>query len=171
MSDNKNTMPTEALNKISEAATKAAKAAKSAAVALSVFSEIKWREEQKTFENHMKEKILEANKKKNPYDIFANYPTHKQTLSVQEIERAARMTQPLPKPIFRKIELGSPLIDGNYIHRKIAANCVDMTDEIILRAIIEMAKDEGIQELYLLDKEFVLNALKKALAERSKTND
>lgn len=158
----------EALKKTAEAATKSAK---SAAVALSVFSEIEWREKQKKFENYMKEKILEDKKHKIPYDIFTDYPTHKTTLSVQEIEKVARMAQPLPKPKFRKIELSSPQIDGDYIYRKIAANCVDMTDEIILRAIIEMAKDEGIQELYLLDKAFVLNALKKAIAEEERRNN
>lgn len=159
---------TEALKKVSEASIEAAK---SAAVALSVFSEIEWREKQKKLENYMKEKILEDKKHKIPYDIFTDYPTHKTTLSVQEMERAARMTQPLPKPIFRKIELSPPQIDGDYIYRKVAANCVDMTDETILRAIIEMAKDDGIQELYLLDKKFVLNALKKAIVEEERSSN
>ena len=56
--------------------------------------------------------------------------------------------------------------DGMYsIQRKILAKCVDMADDAIVKAVIEVAKENCISDLYLLDKTFVVNALTKAINE------
>lgn len=72
---------------------------------------------------------------------------------------------------FKRIKLSEPKIeciegDTYRIAGEIAANCVDMADKVIVEAVIAMCKDEGVTELYLLDKTFVLNAIEKALKER-----
>lgn len=74
---------------------------------------------------------------------MAEYPLQKIKLSDSKVER---------------IEGDTYRIAG-----KIAANCVDMADKVIVEAIIAMCKDEGVTELYLLDKKFLLNAIEKAL--------
>lgn len=45
---------------------------------------------------------------------------------------------------------------------KIHAQVVDMTDDVIVNAAIEAATEAGITDLYLLDKTFVVDALKRA---------
>lgn len=52
------------------------------------------------------------------------------------------------------------------IVQKIHAQCVDMTEKAIVEAITRTAKEAGITDLYLLDKKFVVNALKKAIDEQ-----
>lgn len=49
----------------------------------------------------------------------------------------------------------------------IAAKVADMTDSAIVEAIIEFAQKEGITDLYLMDKRFVMEALTEKL-EREK---
>ena len=49
----------------------------------------------------------------------------------------------------------------------IAAKVADMTDSAIVEAIIEFAQKEGIADLYLMDKRFVMEALTEKL-EREK---
>lgn len=53
------------------------------------------------------------------------------------------------------------------IYRSFVAQCVDMSDKAILEAIVATAKAEGVTDLFLLDKAFVMNALKKALNEEN----
>lgn len=53
------------------------------------------------------------------------------------------------------------------LHRQFAAQCVDISDKVILEAVIATAKAEGITDLFLLDKAFVMSALKKALNEEN----
>lgn len=49
------------------------------------------------------------------------------------------------------------------IFMRICAQAIDMTDDAIVQTCIEVAREEGITDLYLLDKEFIANALKRAL--------
>ena len=71
--------------------------------------------------------------------------------------------------IMERIDLTPPTMnfsnDVYSISQKIAAHCIDMADETIFKAIVSTAKAEGISQLFLLDKEFVMNALRKAIAE------
>ena len=46
---------------------------------------------------------------------------------------------------------------------KIAAQVADLTDKAITEAIIEAAKREGITDLYLIDKPFILEAIKEKM--------
>lgn len=58
------------------------------------------------------------------------------------------------------------VVDDCKIRKNIVAQIVDMTDKVILEAVIEFAKSEGITDLYLLDKEFVKTALEREIAKR-----
>ena len=75
-------------------------------------------------------------------------------------------------PKMARIDLALPTMsienDVYTINQKIAAHCIDMADETIMKAIISTAKSEGISQLFLLDKEFVMNALRKAIAEHER---
>ena len=48
--------------------------------------------------------------------------------------------------------------DHGVFVKKIAAEVIDMRDEMIVQACIRAAREAGISDLYLLDKTFVLNA-------------
>lgn len=53
---------------------------------------------------------------------------------------------------------------GVYSYReKIMAECVNMQEDAIVRAVIRAAMDEGVTDLYLLDKKFVIDALVTAI--------
>ena len=58
------------------------------------------------------------------------------------------------------------VVDDNKFRINIAAQIVNMADEVVLEAIIEFAKSEGIKDLYLLDKEFVKTALEREITRR-----
>lgn len=47
--------------------------------------------------------------------------------------------------------------------QKVAAMIADKTDEMLVNTIKECARKEGITQLYLLDKRFIVNALKDAI--------
>ena len=46
---------------------------------------------------------------------------------------------------------------------KIMASIVDIKNETIVKAVIDTARSEGIEDLIILDKEFVLRAIKNEL--------
>ena len=52
------------------------------------------------------------------------------------------------------------------LSRKIHASVMDQVDDTILKTIINCAKEEGVDDLYLLDKEFVMSAIKHELERR-----
>lgn len=62
----------------------------------------------------------------------------------------------------KQIDLFDPCTNP-YTIGKISAIIADMTDNAIYEAIIKMAKEEGITDLYLMDKKFVFEALKEKL--------
>lgn len=68
---------------------------------------------------------------------------------------------------FEKFNMNAPemkFIDGSFkIKEKVAAQCVEMADEAIVKAVIDCAKENGITQLYLLDKDFVVTALQDAI--------
>ncbi len=64
------------------------------------------------------------------------------------------------------INLGSGRLDdsgGAYV-QKLMAVCVDKTEENIVEACIACAKEEGITDLYILDRQFVIDALREKKA-------
>lgn len=44
-----------------------------------------------------------------------------------------------------------------------AAQMVEKTDEVLIQAIIESAKEAGVTDLYLLDKKFILEAIQEKM--------
>ena len=46
---------------------------------------------------------------------------------------------------------------------KAAAQVADMTDQIIVDAIIDVARAEGITDLYLIDKKFIMDAIREKM--------
>lgn len=63
-----------------------------------------------------------------------------------------------------KLGRGTISIDDHMLGvvHNIDAQVVDMVDDVIVRACVEAAKEAGITDLYLLDKTFVVDALKRA---------
>lgn len=45
------------------------------------------------------------------------------------------------------------------VEAKVAAQVIDMSEDAIVQAVINAAKEEGVTDLYLMDKKFVLDAL------------
>lgn len=50
----------------------------------------------------------------------------------------------------------------SYIN-KVQARVIEMHDTAIYQAIVEEARKEGINDLYLLDKEFVIDAIREKI--------
>lgn len=62
------------------------------------------------------------------------------------------------------IHLEQPIeFDTGSVIRKMAAQVADMADTVIYQTIVAAAKEEGITDLYILDKQFVLSALREKL--------
>ena len=61
---------------------------------------------------------------------------------------------PIQPPVFNP---ENPFAD---ICTKVGARVADTFDDLVMKAIYEEAKKEGINYLYLLDKTFIMNALK-----------
>lgn len=47
--------------------------------------------------------------------------------------------------------------------QRIRAAAIDMTDNLIVQAITQAAKEEGVTDLYLIDKKFAADAIKEKL--------
>lgn len=76
------------------------------------------------------------------------------------------MSEPLEHII---LESKFPDIENNIstITKKIHAKLVDAQEEAVYRAIVDEAIKNGITDLFLLDKEFVLNALTKQVPKKA----
>ena len=76
------------------------------------------------------------------------------------------MAELKPYP-FEHFNMNAPELqfeDGIFkMKQKIYAECVDMKEEAILAAIIRAAEKAGVTELFLLDKQFVTDALEVAI--------
>ena len=57
------------------------------------------------------------------------------------------------------------------LNEKIAANCMSLVDNEIVKAAVKAAREEGITDLILMDKDFVLRALKNELERYYKENE
>lgn len=68
--------------------------------------------------------------------------------------------------------LNTPVVDtyGMTVTFRYAAEVCDMADKAILEAVVDAARKDGITELYLLDKTFVLEAIRDKLSERLLAN-
>jgi|GEM_PF-6914088 len=64
------------------------------------------------------------------------------------------------------ISFENPLDYNSYIIQKISAVVADTTDKAIVEAIIEDAKNDGVDELYLMDKHFIRNAIEKQMPKK-----
>lgn len=58
----------------------------------------------------------------------------------------------------------------NEVVESICAKVVDLREQAIVSAIIDAARDSGINELILMDKEFVLRAIRNELKNLKKEN-
>lgn len=47
--------------------------------------------------------------------------------------------------------------------KKIMAATIDMTDNLIVQAITQAAKDDGVTDLYLIDKKFAADAIREKM--------
>lgn len=57
------------------------------------------------------------------------------------------------------------------MQHKLYAECIDMKETAIIDAIVRTAKDAGVTELFLMDRQFVLDALTDALKRLGAEND
>ena len=75
------------------------------------------------------------------------------------------------RPKVERIVLTRPVVtelDDLKITFDVRAAVIDTADEAIANAVIQEAIADGVAELYMLDREFVLNALREKI-EREKT--
>lgn len=49
------------------------------------------------------------------------------------------------------------------LHNEFLVKCVDLLDKEIVKAIVDTARENGVSEVYLIDKEFILRAIKNEL--------
>lgn len=65
----------------------------------------------------------------------------------------------------RVYDLNEPNVDWGSlsISHTVAAHLVDMTDKAIVDAILQGAREAGINTLYLLDRDFVVSAIREKL--------
>lgn len=64
-------------------------------------------------------------------------------------------------------KLNNDILEGNdttyTLHKEILAQCVDLADREIVNAIVDAARENGVTDVYLIDKEFILRAIKNEL--------
>ena len=60
------------------------------------------------------------------------------------------------------LQLNDPTIDLDEMRVKFnfSAKVCDMADEVIVEAVVDAAKEAGITHLYLLDRNFILDAIR-----------
>lgn len=71
----------------------------------------------------------------------------------------------MQRPIM-KLEFEPALMGGNGVYtmiRKVAAIFADQTDKLLMDAIIREAKASGITELYVLNKDFIISAIREKM--------
>lgn len=71
------------------------------------------------------------------------------------------MQEPITKLEFEPALLGDNGV--NTMIRKVAAIFADQTDRVLMDAIIREAKANGITELYVLNKDFILSAIREKM--------
>ena len=54
---------------------------------------------------------------------------------------------------------------------KLHVSVIDKIDQAIVDAVIETAREEGMTDLYILDKKFVIDALKEKIAREKESNN
>ena len=64
----------------------------------------------------------------------------------------------------QSFHLNDPIIDGDEIITSIVAKVCDMRNKAIVDAVVDAAQRAGITELYLLDKTFILEAIREKLS-------
>ena len=57
------------------------------------------------------------------------------------------------------------------LHKKIGVSCMSLVDNEIVKAVVKAASEEGITDLILMDKDFVLRAIKNELERYYKENE
>lgn len=87
-------------------------------------------------------------------DIFEGYPVHRVHLN--------------GRTLYNLEESGADHI--HTITTKIMAELVRKEEDYVIDKIIECAKENGVSVLYLIDRDFVIDALKHEI-ERRKNND
>lgn len=69
----------------------------------------------------------------------------------------------VPTPIFSEDDTGN--FSVNYTN-KILAEVIDTTDKAIVDAIVKEATAQGVNDLFLIDKEFIMSAIKHEMIRR-----
>ena len=49
------------------------------------------------------------------------------------------------------------------LHKEFLVRCVDLLDREIVNAIVDTARENGVTDVYLIDKEFILRAIRNEL--------
>jgi DNA-binding NtrC family response regulator len=77
-----------------------------------------------------------------------------------------------------RLDVVSPAPDGvdiikdvQEITQKISAQVIDMTDNALIDAIVKAAYKEGVNDLFLIDKEFIISAIKHEMDFRKGVRD
>lgn len=86
------------------------------------------------------------------------------------------MDIPTGKPIFHQIQFEKQIDDDfgcfpYILQQKFAAKCVDTRDKAIVRAIIQAAQEDGIDELFLLDRDFIISAIREKIEREAERKD
>lgn len=71
-----------------------------------------------------------------------------------------------PKIEFRSNTDGDTSTYIGTITANIVARVVEKTDEVIVDAVVKEAAAEGVTDLFLIDKEFIMTAIKNEMARR-----
>ena len=79
-----------------------------------------------------------------------------------ELKKSVRFYKFAGKETIERIENGTV----HYELQKVAAEVINMHEDAVVNAVIKFAIEEGITDLYLLDKEFVKEALAAAIKNR-----
>lgn len=83
------------------------------------------------------------------------------TSCVDELQPLRHISLNIPKPVFAEDE------NNNYFAEctnKILAQVIDTADKAIVDAIVREAKAQGVNDLFLIDKEFIMSAIKNEMA-------
>lgn len=70
-------------------------------------------------------------------------------------------------------ELNDPVVDMDTmtVNFSFAAETCDMADQAIVDAVVKAAQEAGITQLYLLDRDFVLEAIREKLEREGGADD
>ena len=66
-------------------------------------------------------------------------------------------------PSYHKLTIDGIEVTSYDLHSVFRVKRVDLLDKVIVNAIVNAARENGITDVYLIDKEFILSAIKNEL--------